>query len=184
MGALLPFVGMVLRILAQVSNMVVCKAAMSGGLNQYILILYSNALATLIFLSCSFLFHRTACPSITLSILWRIFLLALIGTASQICGFVGIKYSSPALGAAMFNLVPAFTFMLSIIFRLEKQQQPSKGSGTLVSNIGAFLVTLKLLQDQHGTGIPPRGVPCTIYCNVLPSFLWSDSEWSIFSCTG
>ncbi|GLT50302.1 hypothetical protein SLA2020_237950 [Shorea laevis] len=53
MEALLPFVGMVLRILAQVSNMVVCKAAMSEGLNQYVLILYSNALATFIFLSYS-----------------------------------------------------------------------------------------------------------------------------------
>ncbi|GLT50303.1 hypothetical protein SLA2020_237960 [Shorea laevis] len=63
---------------------------------------------------------RTEHPSITLSILRRIFLLALIGTASQICGFVGINYSSPALRAAMLNLVPAFTFMLSIIFRMEK----------------------------------------------------------------
>lgn len=36
---------------------------------------------------------------------------------SQIMGYTGINYSSPTLASAISNLVPAFTFILAIIFR-------------------------------------------------------------------
>lgn len=38
-------------------------------------------------------------------------------TIMQNCVFTGISYSSPTLGSAMSNLIPAFTFILAIIFR-------------------------------------------------------------------
>lgn len=59
MGNLVPFVGMVMVILAQVSSMVITKAAMSSGVDKYVLIVYSNALSSLILLPCSFVFHRS-----------------------------------------------------------------------------------------------------------------------------
>lgn len=37
--------------------------------------------------------------------------------ASQIVGYTGINFSSPTLSSAISNLVPAFTFLLAIIFR-------------------------------------------------------------------
>lgn len=36
---------------------------------------------------------------------------------SQIMGYTGIIYSSPTLASAISNLVPAFTFILAVIFR-------------------------------------------------------------------
>ncbi len=54
----LPFVGMVLVILAQASNLVVSKAALTKGMNKYIMTVYSNALASLILLPYAFIFHR------------------------------------------------------------------------------------------------------------------------------
>lgn len=36
---------------------------------------------------------------------------------SQICGYVGIEYSSPTLSSVMSNLAPAFTFILAFFFR-------------------------------------------------------------------
>ncbi|XP_021635840.2 WAT1-related protein At5g40240 isoform X2 [Hevea brasiliensis] len=78
-GPSLPFIGMVMVILAQVSNLVVCKVAMSRGMNKYVLIVYCNALSSLILLPCSLIFHRSERPSLTFSILFRIFLLALLG---------------------------------------------------------------------------------------------------------
>lgn len=59
MRAALPAVGMVIVLLAQVSNMEVIKAAMSKGINKYVIIVYSDALSSLFFLFCSFLFHRS-----------------------------------------------------------------------------------------------------------------------------
>lgn len=53
------FVGMVLAILAQASNMEVIKVAMSDGTNKFIMAVYSNAISSLILLPCALLFHRS-----------------------------------------------------------------------------------------------------------------------------
>ncbi|KAJ9709047.1 hypothetical protein PVL29_000835 [Vitis rotundifolia] len=129
----LPFLGMVIVVLTQVTNMIVSKMAMSNGLSSFILVLYSNAISAVILLPLSLLFHR-------------FFLLALIGCFAQIFGYAGVRYSSPTLGTAMLNLVPAFTFILAIICRMEKldlkkSSSLAKSVGALVSVAGAFVVT-------------------------------------------
>jgi len=35
----------------------------------------------------------------------------------QNCVFTGVSYSSPTLASAMGQLIPAFTFLLAVIFR-------------------------------------------------------------------
>ncbi|XP_042496922.1 WAT1-related protein At5g40240-like isoform X2 [Macadamia integrifolia] len=84
---------------------------------------------------------------ITLSILRKLLLLGLLGYSGQIFSYTGIRYSSPTLSAAISNLVPVFTFLLAIIFRMEKLELRSSSSqaksiGTIVSIAGAFVVTL------------------------------------------
>ncbi|KAF7136611.1 hypothetical protein RHSIM_Rhsim08G0169700 [Rhododendron simsii] len=124
------------------------KAAFSEGMSHFVFVVYSNAIATLILLPSSFLFHRTTRPPLTFSLLCKFFLLSLIGiTVMQNCVFTGINYSSPTLGSAMSNLVPAFTFLLAVFFRMEKVDFRSsrcqvKIMGTLVSISGALIVTL------------------------------------------
>ncbi|KAL9251193.1 WAT1-related protein [Drosera capensis] len=64
-----------------------------------------------------------------------------------IFGYVGINYSSPTLGTVMLNLVPGFTFLLAIFFRMEKLDWKSfifvaKSAGTIISVAGALVVTL------------------------------------------
>ncbi|KDO82551.1 hypothetical protein CISIN_1g018400mg [Citrus sinensis] len=165
MRAALPSVGMVIVLLAQVSNMEVIKAAMSKGINKYVIIVYSDALSSLFFLFCSFLFHRSERPQLTFSILCSFFLLSVFGCSSQIFSFVGIQYSSPTLSTAMLNLIPAFTFVLAIIFRLEKLNWENKSSqakslGTFASIGGAFVVTFykgpPLIGELSHSGSPRR----------------------------
>ncbi|XP_048232259.1 WAT1-related protein At4g15540 [Ricinus communis] len=144
--SLLPFVGMVVAMLAQASNMEVTKLALSQGINKYVIIVYSDALSTLVLLPCSFIIHRSDRTPLDFSLLCKFFLLSVFGWCAQICGYVGLQYSSPTLGTAMLNLIPAFTFILAIIFRLEKLDRRSKSSiakslGTIVSIAGAFVVT-------------------------------------------
>ncbi|TYG83478.1 hypothetical protein ES288_D01G170800v1 [Gossypium darwinii] len=149
MGNLVPFMGMVMVmvILAQVSSMVITKAAMSSGVDKYVLIVYSNALSSLILLPCSFVFHRSVhLPWNSSNLCILIFLLSLIGCIGQLCGYAGIEYSSPAMATAMLNLVPAFTFILAIVCRMEKHEWRSTSSqakvlGTTISILGAFVVT-------------------------------------------
>ncbi|KAM5566719.1 WAT1-related protein [Rosa sericea] len=155
MEKLLAFGGMVMAILAQVGNMIVNKAAMSKGINKYTMVVYANAVSTLLLLPYAlFIFHRSSPdrpPPLTFSILSRFFLLAFLACSGQIFGYIGVDYSSPTLGTAMLNLIPAFTFILVLIFRMENvywrrlrgfYHSQAKVLGTIVSITGAFVVTL------------------------------------------
>ncbi|XP_050373908.1 WAT1-related protein At5g40240-like isoform X2 [Argentina anserina] len=148
MERLLPFAGMVMAILIQAGSLVLNKAAMSKGVNKYTMIVYANALSTLLLLPFSFVVHRPSVrPPLTFPTLCRLFLLGLFGCSAQIFAYVGVDYSSPMLGTAMLNLIPAFTFLLAIIFRMEnvywkRSSSQAKILGTITSITGAFVVTL------------------------------------------
>ncbi|KAB2062257.1 hypothetical protein ES319_A10G142000v1 [Gossypium barbadense] len=60
---------------------------------------------------------------------------------------IGIDYSSPTLASAISNLEPAFTFILAVLFRLERVALRSSSGqakiiGTIASISGALLVVL------------------------------------------
>ncbi|XP_019053105.1 PREDICTED: WAT1-related protein At5g40240-like [Nelumbo nucifera] len=146
-GALLPFAAMIALECLDVGMTTLSKAALSKGMSHFVFVVYSNALATLILLS-SYIFLRKKRLPLTLPLLCKFFLLALVGiTVMQSCVYTGISYSSPTLGSAIGNLVPACTFILAVIFRMEKLDLRSWSSqvkimGTLVSISGALVVTL------------------------------------------
>ncbi|GFZ17488.1 nodulin MtN21 /EamA-like transporter family protein [Actinidia rufa] len=146
------------------------KAAMTKGMSHFVFVVYSDAIATLILLPSAFLLTRTNRPPLTFSILCKFFLLSLIGiTVMQNFAFTGINYSSPTLASAMSNLIPAFTFLLAVIFRMEKLDMRSSRSvvkiiGTLVSISGALIVTLY------------KGSPIVSY-QIQPSLLATESNW-------
>ncbi|KAK0573145.1 hypothetical protein LWI29_003577 [Acer saccharum] len=147
MQNVLPFVGMVIAVIAQVTDLEVSKAAMSKGVNKYAIVFYAQALSTPIFLVWSLILHRSSeRPQLTLSTLSKIFLLAVFGILIKLSIYVGIELTSPTLSTALCNLIPAFTFLLAVIFRMEKLNWRSKSSqakslGTLVSIAGAFVIT-------------------------------------------
>ncbi|XP_004508845.1 WAT1-related protein At5g40240-like isoform X2 [Cicer arietinum] len=145
----IPFAAMVIVEFLAVGLTILSKVAMSTkGMNHFVFVLYSNALATFILLPSSFLINRSTRQSLSFSLLGKFFLLSLVGiTIMQNCVFIGISYSSPTLGSAMSNLTPAITFVLAVIFRMEKLDVGSSISqikivGTVLSISGALLVTL------------------------------------------
>ncbi|XP_058112203.1 WAT1-related protein At5g40210 isoform X2 [Magnolia sinica] len=144
----LPYCAMVVVELLDVGMTTLSKEAMSRGMSHFIFVLYSNAFASILLLPSSFFLQRMQRPPLTFRLLCRFFLLALTGiTIMQNCVFTGVSYSSPTLASAMGNLIPAFTFILAIIFRLEMVDIRSASSqakliGTLVSISGALIVTL------------------------------------------
>ncbi|KAF9606969.1 hypothetical protein IFM89_030267 [Coptis chinensis] len=144
---LIPFVAMITVECTDVGQTTLSKAAMSRGMSPFVYVVYSNAVGTLLLFP-SFMIQRRKHPSLTFSLLWKCFLLGLIGICvGQILGFIGIRYSSPTLASAMGNLIPAFTFLLAIIFRMEildlrKSSSQTKSLGVIVSISGAFIVTL------------------------------------------
>ncbi|KAG4212228.1 hypothetical protein ERO13_A02G151700v2 [Gossypium hirsutum] len=145
----LPLIAMVTAVSTNVGVNILFKEATSKGMNQYIFITYSYVVAALVLLPLSFIFPRRATvPSLKYFYLGsRLFLIGLIGFLAQICAYKGIAYSSPTLASAMSNLGPAFTFILAVLFRLEKVALRSSSSqakimGTITSVSGALLVVL------------------------------------------
>lgn len=142
----LPYIGMASTQFAQVVLMIVGKKAMSAGMTNFTFVFYSNALASLILLP-SFFFYRSTRPPLNFSLICGFFLLGVLGCSAQLTGYTGINYTSASFASAMLNLIPGFTFILAVIFRMEKLDCRStstliKSLGTIVSIAGAFTATL------------------------------------------
>ncbi|KAL0357954.1 UNVERIFIED_CONTAM: WAT1-related protein [Sesamum calycinum] len=144
MESSLPFMGMVLAVTALATNMIISKMAMNNGTSFFILSVYSNALATYSF-SLWLPLPQVKAPSTHLPNTLQDLLACLLWV--NIGSYAGINNSSPTLGTELLNLVPGFTYILAIIFRMEglnlrRTSDLSKSLGTLVSIAGASIVTL------------------------------------------
>ncbi|XP_061369727.1 WAT1-related protein At3g28050-like isoform X1 [Gastrolobium bilobum] len=144
---LLPFVVLVANECSNTGLFTLFKAATLQGMSNFVFVTYAYALATIVLLPVSFFYRRSrVVPPLSFSILSKIALLGVIGCSSQILGYVGISYSSPTLSSAISNLIPAFTFMLAIICRMEKivvksRTTLAKVMGSIISISGGLIVT-------------------------------------------
>ncbi|KAL8043925.1 hypothetical protein ABFX02_08G014500 [Erythranthe guttata] len=143
----LPFSVMVVMECTNVGLNTLFKVATNSGMSRHVFLVYAYGVAALVLLPSPFFSRRSrVLPPLTFSVLWKIFILGVVGYTSQIMGYTGINYGSPTLASAMSNLAPAFTFVLAVIFRMEKVALSSTSSrakiiGTIVSISGAFVVT-------------------------------------------
>lgn len=131
---------------ANVGINILFKAASSKGMSYYVFIAYGYAISNLAILPFLFIFpSSTARPSFKFPLISRFCLLGFISFFGQMLAYKGIDYSSPTLAAVINNLSPAFTFILAIIYRMEKVALRSSSTqakiiGTVVSIAGSLVV--------------------------------------------
>ncbi|MED6173330.1 hypothetical protein PIB30_058281 [Stylosanthes scabra] len=167
------------------------KAATNKGMSNHVFVAYAYAIATLVLIPAPFISKRSrVVPPLSFSILSKIVLLGIIGSSSQILGYAGISYSSPTLASSIGNLVPAFTFLLALFFRMEKISVKSRSSqakvmGSIISIGGAFVLTfyngpsmtMTISNNSHHTKI--TSLPSLLLhqpINILKSV---DTNWVI-----
>ncbi|XP_034682306.1 WAT1-related protein At1g70260-like [Vitis riparia] len=144
----IPFSVMVLMEGCTVGLTIMTKTVMAKGMSQFVFVVYSNALSSIILLPYSLMFRRTQQSFFTFPLLTRFFFLGLTGiTIAQIFAFTGLSYSSPILACGMGNLIPAFSFVLAIILRTTKldwrvTSGQAKIIGTFISISGGTLMIL------------------------------------------
>ncbi|XWS30336.1 hypothetical protein CRYUN_Cryun24cG0108600 [Craigia yunnanensis] len=144
----LPCTAMVAVECSNVVQNILFKAASSTGLSSYTFLAYSFALATVVLLPLTvFLISKTGLPPFKFPLISRLCLLGLLGFSSQLCVYKGLELGTPTLSSAISNLIPAFTFILAIFFRIEKVVLRSSSSqakiiGTIASISGASVVVL------------------------------------------
>ncbi|XP_051146151.1 WAT1-related protein At5g40240-like [Andrographis paniculata] len=142
-----PYVGIVVVQLAQAGLMIAGKVAMSHGMTTFTFAFYANALSSLLLLPICSIIYRSDRPPLLPSFLCGFFLLGSIGFLVQILGYSGLQYASATMSTSMLNLLPAFTFLFAVILRMEKFKLSSSTTqakliGTVVSIIGALVLTL------------------------------------------
>ncbi|KAK6158186.1 hypothetical protein DH2020_005500 [Rehmannia glutinosa] len=122
-----PYVGVIFLQFGSAGFGIVAKAALNQGSSHYTFSVYRNAVAAALFIPFAFFLESPV-----------------IG---QNMFYAGMKYSSATFSAALCNLLPALTFVLAWILRIEKVNLKSirshaKITGTLVTVGGAMIMTL------------------------------------------
>ncbi|XP_044962463.1 WAT1-related protein At5g07050-like [Hordeum vulgare subsp. vulgare] len=143
-----PYIAMISLQFGYAGMNVLTKVSLNGGMSHYVLVVYRHAFATLAIAPFALILERKVRPQMTWSIFFQIFVLALLGPViDQNFYYVGLKYTGPTFACAMSNILPAMTFVMAVIFRMEKIELTklrcqAKIFGTVVTVAGAMLMTL------------------------------------------
>ncbi|KAL1806066.1 hypothetical protein ACET3Z_029134 [Daucus carota] len=143
-----PYLGVILLQFGYAGMPIIAESAIKQGMNIYTYTVYRNAIAALIFAPFAIFLERKIRPAMTASIFWKILLLGLLEPVlDQNLYYTGMKYTSATFTSAMCNILPALTFVMAWILRLEKvniKRLHSQGKvlGTLVTVGGAMIMTL------------------------------------------
>eukprot|EP00253_Pinus_taeda_P014215 PITA_14215 len=117
-------------------------------MNHFVLVVYRNAVATVVLAPFAFFIERKVRQKLTFPIFCQIFVLGLLGPViDQNFYFMGLKLTSSTNVSALSNVLPAMTFVMVLLFRMErvnikKLRSQAKIVGTTVSIGGAMLMTL------------------------------------------
>ncbi|KAK0585939.1 hypothetical protein LWI29_036591 [Acer saccharum] len=127
---------------------VLCKAALNQGMSNYVLVVYRHAVATLFMAPFAIILDKKVRPKMTVPIFIKLLLLGLLEPViDQNMYFIGMKNTTATFTAAMYNILPAITFLLAWVVRLEKVKLKSirsqaKVFGTVATVAGAMVMTL------------------------------------------
>lgn len=127
---------------------VVSRAALNMGISKIVFPVYRNILALILLLPFAYFLEKKERPRITWNFILQFFLLAIVGiTANQGFYLLGLDNTSPTFASAIQNSVPAITFLMAAILRIEKVRLDrkdgiSKVAGTLLCVAGASVITL------------------------------------------
>ncbi|KAL5228196.1 hypothetical protein ABZP36_016461 [Zizania latifolia] len=127
---------------------IVTRAALNMGISKTVFIVYRNLISLALLAPFAYFLEKKDRPPLTFSLLVEFFLLALCGiTANQGFYLLGLYHLSPTYASAIQNTVPAITFVMAAVLRLEqvdlsRRHGVAKVVGTVVSIGGATVITL------------------------------------------
>ncbi|GLT88637.1 hypothetical protein SLE2022_066540 [Rubroshorea leprosula] len=127
---------------------IITKKSLNGGMSHFVLVVYRHAIATAVIAPFAFIFERRGQPKITFPVFMQIFILGLLGPViDQNFYYAGLKFTSPTFSCALSNMLPAMTFVMAVICRMEKIEMKkvrcqAKVVGTVLTAAGAMLMTL------------------------------------------
>ncbi|KAJ8899679.1 hypothetical protein K2173_019376 [Erythroxylum novogranatense] len=143
-----PFIGVIFMQVGLAGMDVLSKAALNQGMSNYVFVVYRHAVATIVIGPFAVILDRKVRPKMTRSTFIKILLLGLLEPViDQNLYFLGMKYTTATFAAAVINILPAITFVMACIVRLEKVtlrsiHSQAKVVGTVATVAGAMIMTL------------------------------------------
>ncbi|OAY57472.1 protein WALLS ARE THIN 1 isoform X1 [Manihot esculenta] len=129
-------------------NHVILRAALNMGISKLVFPVYRNIIAVLLLAPVAYFLEKKDRPALNATFLIQFFILGFVGIASnQSFYLLGLDNTSPTFASATENAVPAVTFILATLLRLEqvhlrRKDGIAKVLGTLTSFVGASVITL------------------------------------------
>lgn len=143
-----PYLLMIGLQFGMAGNYIFGKDILNHGMSRFVFIVYRNAMAVIALAPFAFFFERKSRPKMTLPIFLQIMVLGFLEPVfNQSFTYLGMKYTSASFTSAIMNAVPSITFVLAVIFRLERLKckeirSQAKVIGTLVTFGGALLMAI------------------------------------------
>lgn len=127
---------------------IITTVCLKKGMNHFVLAVYRHVAATIVIAPFALVLERKTRPKMTLSVFLKIMLLAFLEPVlDQNLYYAGLKTTSATFASAIVNVLPAITFIMATILRLErvdirKIHSQAKIIGTIITVGGAMLMTL------------------------------------------
>ncbi|EXB44371.1 Auxin-induced protein 5NG4 [Morus notabilis] len=143
-----PYLAMVSLQFGYAGMYIISMVSFKHGMSHFVLSVYRHVVAFLIMAPFAIVLERKIRPKMTLPIFLRIMVLGFLEPVlDQNLYNLGMKYTSATFGAAIVNVLPAITFIMALIFRLEtvnvkKISSLAKVIGTVITVSGAMVMTL------------------------------------------
>ncbi|CAI9779558.1 unnamed protein product [Fraxinus pennsylvanica] len=143
-----PYIAMISLQFGYAGMNIITKVSLNRGMSHYVLVVYRHAFATAVIAPFALILERKVRPKITFPIFMQLFALGLLGPViDQNFYYAGLKFTSPTFSCAMSNMLPAMTFVMAVLCRMEKVdikkvRCQAKVVGTIVTVAGAMLMTL------------------------------------------
>lgn len=143
-----PFIAVIFMQVGLAGMDILSKAALNKGMSNYVLVVYRHAVATLVIAPFAVFLDKKVRPRMTRSIFIKILVLSFLEPViDQNLYFLGMKYTTATFAAAIINILPAITFLMAWIVRLEKVKirslhSQAKITGTIATVGGAMVMTL------------------------------------------
>ncbi|XAR64156.1 hypothetical protein NMG60_11024396 [Bertholletia excelsa] len=147
---------------------VVSRAALNMGISKLVFPVYRNILALLLLLPFAYFLEKKERPPLTLNFAVQFFLLAVVGiTANQGFYLLGLDHTSPTFASAIQNSVPAITFLMAALLRIEqvrlnRKDGQAKVLGTILCVAGASVITLYKGPTIYSPAQPLHSAPTLV----------------------
>ncbi|KAL5974708.1 hypothetical protein ACLOJK_031378 [Asimina triloba] len=124
------------------------KASINDGMNPAVFVVYRQVIATIVLAPFAYILERKKAPPLSCILVCKIFFISLFGiTLSLNLYCVALKYTTATFAAASTNTIPAITFVMAVVLRMESVSARhahgmAKVLGSVLCISGALVVAL------------------------------------------